>query len=46
MHVQLLAPLAFHPSATCCLPNAQVYASQGFYDMTGFSREEVIGHNW
>jgi PAS domain S-box-containing protein len=22
-----------------------VYASQGFYDMTGFSPEEVIGHN-
>lgn len=26
--------------------NTQVYASQGFYDTTGYSPEEVIGHNW
>lgn len=46
MHVQLMHPSHSTHRPPCCLPNVQVYASQGFYDMTGFSREEVIGHNW
>ena len=33
--------------ADATLPDCPlVYASQGFLDMTGYTAEEVLGHNW
>ena len=53
-HASAAAPLRLRglacPTAALTMPPTsplpQVYASQGFYDMTGYTPEEVIGHNW